>query len=492
MPSLEMQTAKRTSFLHSKEFRCLIALAMGLALAFGLQPINGLTPMGVRAIAVIIPVLFLWLTVNTHWTCLLLFALLIMGQVMTPSAVWAGSLGHFAPMLVLVFTLIADNLSETGAIDKVAAWFITRPFVRGKPYMFLAMFFLSNLVIGIFMQNLALTIIYIDLAVRICKKIGVEKGHSLYLCIMLGLIWTDSVVSIASPIAKTLPNIMIGTLYTQLGITVTYAQWLAVGIPYSIAMFVAIMICVFIFKPDVTPLKNLDVDQFAASVPPLTGRGKVSLITMGVLILFVLLPDVLMTAGWLVPIASYFVSIGVTVPAILAVVFLCQFKVQGEPVMDFVRSAKGVPLTLILFIAAVVVIGIPIGADATGIVAWMGNGLQPLVAGFSPLQIIMVLSLFALLVTNFISSAVTMVLFYNIGVALLMGSGVSLGAFGILVGLAAAPTCLTPSASLTSPLFYGPDHLTVPETYKINLLNIALSFIIVISMIPFVNAIVPA
>ena len=469
----------------------MLALVVGLALAFGLQPVNGLTPIGVRAIAVIVPTLILWLTVNTHWSCLLFSALLIMGGVMTPSAVWAGSMGHFAPTLVLVFTLLGHCLNETGAIDKVAAWFITRKFVKGRPYAFMGMFFFSNLFIGLFMQNLALAIIYLDLTVRVCGKLGIKKGHSLYTCLVLGVLWGSGVLTTASPIAKTLPNIMIGLLYTQLGITVTYAQWFAVGIPFSIAMFAVIMICARLMKPDVSPLRDLDTDEFAKSTPPLGKGGKISLLVMSALLMIILLPDLFLVLGVFVPVASYFVGIGPTVPAILAVIALCLIRVDGQAVMDFPQAAKSVPMTLIVFIAAVVLMGVPISDDNTGIVTWLGNMLEPLVAGLSPIWIIVAIIAGILVITNLISNAVTMVLFFNIGVVILAGTATSIGAFGVLLSLATSTmACLTPSASLQLPLFYGPGHITVANSYKANLMFVLLAFIVVLAFIPIVSAVV--
>ncbi|MCL2578650.1 MAG: anion permease [Oscillospiraceae bacterium] len=469
----------------------MIALIVGLALAFGLQPVNGLTPLGVRAIAVIVPTLILWLTVNTHWSCLLFSALLIMAGVMTPTAVWAGSMGHFAPTLVLVFTLLGQCLNATGAIDKVAAWFITRKFVSGRPYAFMGMFFFSNLFIGLFMQNLALAIIYLDLTVRVCGKLGIKKGHTLYTCLVLGVLWGNSVLTTASPIAKTLPNIMMGILHTQLGITITYGQWFAVGIPFSIAMFVVIMIVARLMKPDVSPLRDLDIDAFAKSTPPLSKSGKIALLVMCSLLMVILLPDLFLAMGLFVPISNYFVQIGPTVPAILAVVALCLIRADGQAVMDFPTAAKSVPMTLIVFIAAVILMGVPISDDGTGIVAWLGNILSPMVAGLSPVWIIIAMIAGILVVTNLISNAVTMVLFFNIGVVMLAETGTSIGAFGLLLSLATSTmACLMPSASLQLPLFYGPGHITVASSYKANLLFVFLAFLVVLAFIPIVSAVV--
>ena len=469
----------------------MIALLSGLAIALWLPPVNGLTPMGVRAIAVIVPTLILWLTVNTDWSCLLFSALLIMAGVMTPSAVWAGSMGHFAPTLVLVFTLLGHCLNETGAIDRVAAWFITRKFVKGRPYAFIGMFFFSNLFIGMFMQNLALAIIYLDLTIRVCQKLGIKKGHTLYTCLVLGVMWGNGILTTASPIAKTLPNIMIGILYTQLGITVSYAQWFAVGIPFSIVMFLVIMLCVRFMKPDVSPLRDLDIDEFAKNTPALTARGKASLFIMCALLMIILLPDIFVAMGVLVPIASYFVQIGPTAPAILAVVALCLVRVDGQAVMDFTESAKSVPMTLLIFIAGVILMGIPISDDATGIVEWLGNFLEPLVAGLSPVWIIIAMLGVLVFITNLISNTVTMVLFFNIGVIMFAGTATSMGAFGVLLSLATSTmSCILPSSSLQLPLFYGPGHVTVANSYKANLMFVFLTLIVVMAFVPFVSSII--
>ena len=489
MPSNSLQS--KSDFFKSVNFRYILAFIIALAIAFGLPPENGLTPSGVRALAVIVATLFLWMTVNTHWSCILLFLALIMTEVMTPAAVWENSLGHFAPFLLLVFTLLSYCLSETGAIDNVAAWFIKRPFVKGKPYAFLAVFLFSNILIGLFMQNIAMAIIYMDLAAKVCDKIGVKKGESLYTAIALGVLWGNCILSVSSPIAKALPNVLIGLAYTQLGITITYAQWFAVGIPFAIVMFGVMMLCLRIMNPDVTPLKNLDTEEFSKQTPPLSGRGKVALIAMAFMILLILLPDVFLIMGIFVPLAEYFIRIGFTAPAIIAVVALCLIRVKGQVVLDYEQAAKNIPMPVIIFIAAVVLMGVPISDEANGIVVWLGNIFGPLVEGMTPFGIMTVLLVGTLLITNFMSSAVTMVLFFNIGVAMLAGTTANMAAFALALGLVSNISFLTPAAALQTPIFYGPKHITMANTVKINLLFLLLSFIVAMAFIPLISIVVP-
>ena len=120
----------------------------------------------------------------------------------------------------------------------------------------------------------------------------------------------------------------------------------------------------------------------------------------------------------------------------------------------------------------------PISSEATGINIWLGNLLRPLIADLSPIAIIVVLVIGSIIMTNFLSNTVTMVLFFNLGVVLLDAGSLNMGAVTILIGLAASMASLTPSAAVPSPLFFGPEHLTMKNTVKINLLFIFLSFVV--------------
>lgn len=477
---------------HLQEYlHLLIALFMGLLIFFGLSPTNGLTQQGVMLLAIVAPTIYLWLFVNTHWVSLLFLALLAMTGIMTPNQVWAGALGHFSIMLVLVFSILSESLNETGAIGKIANWFISRPFVQGRPYAFMGMFFAGNLIIGIFMQNLALAVMFVALTARICESLGIKKGEPLYNCFMLGTFWGNSVLSIASPIAKSLPNILIGLVDTNFGIQITYAQWLMVGIPFMTVMFGVIMVCIRVVNPDTTPLKNFKVADIQNV--PLSIRGKISLSAMGILILLILLPELFLLAGWLVPISSYFIRMGATIPAIVLLIGLCILRVKenGEyvPVLDFSESTKHVPIKLLLFVAAVVIMGVPMASAATGVIDWLHYLISPLTVMLSPFVLIVVLVLISVILTNFLSNTVVLTISTYLGSALIGSLPMGAAAFAVLIAFASSMACLTPSSVMTAPLYYGPEHLKVKEVAKFNTLFLALATAVLIAFIPLFTAV---
>jgi len=475
-----------TEYVH-----LLIGLVIGLGIFFGLAPGNGLTEQGVTLLAIVVPTIYLWLFVNTHWVSLLFLALLAMTGVMAPNQVWAGALGHFSIMLVLVFSILSESLNEVGAIKKIANWFITRPFVQGRPYAFMAMFFSANLIIGIFMQNLALAVMFVALTAQICQNLGIQKGSSLYNALMLGTFWGNSVLSISSPIAKTLPNILIGLVDTNFGIQITYAEWLMVGIPFSIVMFGVIMLCIRVANPDTEALKNFKVTDIEDA--PLSLRGKITLAAMVVLILIILLPELFLLMGWLVPVSTYLIRMGATVPAIVTVVALSIIRVREQgahvPVLDFTQSTKHVPIKLLLFVAAVVIMGVPMASEATGVTDWLHHLIAPLTYMLSPFILVIALIVISVVLTNFLSNTVTLTVSVHLGAALIGSLPLGPAAFATVIAFASSMACLTPSSVMTAPLFYGPEHLKAKAVAKFNLLFLGLAMLVIIALIPLFTAV---
>lgn len=56
------------------------------------------------------------------------------------------------------------------------------------------------------------------------------------------------------------------------------------------------------------------------------------------------------------------------------------------------------------------------------------------------------------------------------------------------IGIASAMATLTPAACAPMPLIFGPGHVTMKNTLKINLVFIALSFVVILA---FVIPVVP-
>lgn len=460
------------------------ALLIGILILLILQPTNGLTVVGIRVLAVTIPTLYLWLTVNTHWTSILFMGMLVMTGCMSANEVWAGSMGHFSVITMIVFMILNYCLLQTGVINRVCTWFITRKIVHNRPYVFIGMFFASMMVLGMFMDNLSLAVIYVGIAEVLCKKLGIEKGNSFYTCMFMGIMWVDDIISIASPIAHAPCLILMGMMSAQLGIDVSYGQWFALGVPFAVIMFLAIMLCVRLWKPDLTAYNNYDIEEEKRNAPRLDLKGKISVIVFLCAVALIILPELFRNV--LPGFSTYWTTCGVVVPAILACAVLCMVSIGGEPILDMPAALKSLPMGAIIFAGVVCVMSTPITSELTGINVWMSNVLQPLLTGVSPFVIVIILTVAALIMTNFFSNVVTMTLFFNIGVALLGNSSVNMGMFAMVIGIAAAMACLTPAACAPMPLVFGPGHVTMGNTIKANIMFIVFALVVLLGfVVPF-------
>ncbi len=474
--------ANKKEYIHY-----IIALLIGIIIAVALKPTNGLTDLGVRVIAILIPILYLWLTVNTHWVSILALGLMVMTQAMTANEVWAGSMGHFVVITVLTYMVLNVCLNETGVINKIAMFFVTRKFVQGRPYAFMAMFFASNVIIGLFMDNLSLAVIYIGIAEVLCKQMGIKKGEPFYTCIFTGTMLGNVLLSICSPIAHALPNIIMAALETQFGITISYAQWLAVGVPYAVVMYFVIMLIVRIWNPDTSAFKNFDVEEVKKNQKPLGKDGIIAAIVFICVVFFVLAPSLLKGIS---PFFAYLNNCGVVIPAILAIVALAIIPANGKPILNVPTALKQVPWPPIIFAGTVSMFATPLSAEATGISAWLGNVLKPALGGLPEFGIIVILFLLAIIMTNFLSNTVTMVLFFNIGAVLLGTGSTNMGAFTIMIAIAAGMATVTPSAAVPSPFFFGPGHVTMKSTVKYTLAFAVISFFVCIAFMPIASALI--
>lgn len=475
------------SFWSSVIFRTLLAVAVGFILWAIIPEGNGLTATGVRFLAIFIACMILWVAVSTDWAALLFLGMLVVGNIMAPGAMWAASIGNPIVALVLVYTLLAVCLTQNGVMDAITAWFITRPFVKGRPYAFMTMFFAAHFVVGIFMHNFAIFIVFLNIIVRLCKQLGVEKNHKLYICLMLGNLWVNGIINGATPIAKTIPNIIIGLIESLTGVVVTYGQWLAVGIPFMVVGLAVVILAIRIINPDVSALRNLDVDEFVANTPKMTKGGKIAIVATLIVVAVTILPEIFLEIGILTGISSYLMGLGISVPAVIAIAALCLIRADGKPVMDYISCIKEVPLAMLIFIGGIMVMGVPLSSPETGVLTWLTNILDPIFGGM-PVMLIIAFNLFgALLITQFVSNTVPAILFLNLGVAIFLGmGGVSIPmiiAFSVTLAVASSLATLAPSATIVTPLVIGP-HVTMGNSAVFNIIFLVIAFVATVAWAP--------
>jgi len=448
-----------------------IAAVIYLVLKFLIPATNGLTPIGVNVISIFIPILYLWLTVGTDWTCILALALIIFSGALTSGAVYSGSLGSALIFTVIGMMAFSKVLVDTGVIETTVRWAITREIVRNRPYVFIALVLSVCGLISLFMDVSAVALVFIAIITVICDEIGYKKGDAFFTAMMLGVFWISNAFNGGSPLGHALPLIMMNTAAAG-GFEISYAQWMSVGIPAAalISAICIVFIC-FIWKPEASKFCNYDLDAAREKVKPLTKHGIIALVLLAIVVLYWILPTIFPN---MLPenIKTLYVTYGSTMPLLIAMCLLCVIHVDGTPVANFREMTSSSTIATLLFIGTVMVLGSAVSSADAGISIWLSTILEPVTSGMSTFALVAVATLGCIILTNFISNTVCMVVFYSLTVPLVAASGTSPIGLIIVLCLTACFASLVPSAAVTAPFFFGNDNITVKNSMKWNIIVI--------------------
>jgi len=247
-------------------------------------------------------------------------------------------------------------------------------------------------------------------------------------------------------------------------------------------------------RPDLSPLKHLDIDVFRRETPPIGRAGKIASWATAIVIVFVVLPELVLAFGPQFAAAEWIVSLGLAVPAIVAVAVLCLIRVDKKPVLNFGQALVKVEWGVVLFIAATMLVASAFSNPDTGLQQWMGYFFAPIFGGMSPIAIIAIACVGVIVVSQFMPNGLTMTVFWTIGSPLLLAySGTDhLAAFGLAICIAAGMAVLTGPATLMTALVFEPGHITIPNSWKANLSFLAMSILAVLAFIPVITWVIPA
>ncbi|MDO4571886.1 MAG: SLC13 family permease [Clostridia bacterium] len=450
----------KKKFLHF-----LIAIAIDLIISLLVPAANGLTEIGVRTLGAAAAVIYLWLFVGVDWTSLLAIVLFALAGTLPFSTILANSAGSIPVLFIVTMSAISIALQESGVLNRLINWFITRKLLRGRPWLFLGFFFAAVYIVSCFMDIAACCLIALPIAKEVCREIGYQDDDKFSIVMCLSVIWFGMWGYAATPISHTVAIIVMGLIEQVTGVTVSVFDFMKVGIPGTLALCVAsFLVFRFILRPDVSKFVNYDPEaRRSAAMPRKMSKAEKRTLTVFILVVLAFLfPD--LTAG-ILPSASAFVgSLTIGTPAILGVAALVLIRADGKPLLDFNVAVKKIPWSAVMLVIGMFVMAPCLTADSTGIKVWIANLLSPLTSGSATwFALTFVVTAFCAISTNFMScNAVANIVYSLVGpVALALAPTVNPIALGIVVAIAANIGIMTPAASAASAVVLGNGVSTV-------------------------------
>lgn len=394
--------------------------------------VPGLNPVGVTTLSIFVGTMLLMILVDITWPVYPAIAALTLNGIFPMNEALKLSFGNHIFMFVLMNTLVLAVLRDSGVLKRIAVWMMTRPISKKNPWFFLIAMYLSELILGCFMNCTVIIILYCTIAETIFDAMGLEKGDKMTEQISIGVLVICAMSYGISPIGHPVAIIAM-ELFSSLQ-AVNYAQFLMVGLLSAAVFFVLFLLVMrFVFRLDVEKFRSFDPELLKKGIGPITKEEIVSLGIFLIVVVWWILPGLIRNI--LPGVYTFMDNLGYCFPLLLAITFFCTVPVNGKVMMHHITSLKrdaswqaAYPMATAMMLSAAIT------RPEAGITEFAFGLLRPALGSMPAFVFVLVASGAAMLLTNFSNITIIVTLFGTVAVTLMQSS--------IITGVAAGPFCI--------------------------------------------------
>lgn len=453
----------------SKKDRTWIHLMIMLSIIaiFFLMPEQGtLTKVGMRVIGVFIAAVYGWSASGLVWPSLIAIVALPFTGVTTMNEIITGGLGNSVMWLLILVLIFSELINSSGLSHFIANWFISRKFLKGRPWLFTFFFLLGCVVLS------AATNIFLGLLVMwgilygVCATAGYNPHEKYPTMMMIGILLFLLFGAALMPY-RDIPLILLGSYAKMSGQMVEMFDYVSFSVPMTLAALAAyLLIWRFVFRVDIAPLKNaLDGELVKAEDLIMDKQKKWVLGYLLTFIVLMFLPSFL-PDGFIVKTAL--TTLGNSGILTFLMIFMCFTKVDGEKLFDFTAVAKkGVMWEVILITIVIMPMGGFITSEATGILPFILSVLNPIFGHLPYSVFFFAVFAAAVLLTNVLTNVVVGFVLIPVVFGVASATGVSAVPLVFMVVLAVHMAILTPAACPYAAITLGNEEwISTAEMYK--------------------------
>lgn len=447
------------------------------ALGWIIPPITPITEAGMKLLSIFIAAIFGWSVSSSVWPSLITFALLPFTGLTNLSGVMALSWGSDTVLFMVFMMAIIAFLEATGTTAYMASWLMTRKMLEGHPWRLIFMILLAGWALSTFCGNFPGQLITWGFIYQICAILGYKPFDKFPNLMIFG------VTVMAAISLSTLPwsfnaLVILGSYTASSGQAINAAHYAMHTLPVGImCIFGFMLLCKFVFRLDVTDLKNFKPEMFDAKDRELTTERKIALATLAVFILVLLVPSLLPATN---PIRVISDTMGLSIKGALICLVLVFIKVDGKPVFNFEQMViKGVPWNMMMMVIGILAfVGLLGNADA-GISAFLAQVCTPMFQGVSPVVFIILVLLITVLLTNFMINMVVAVIMISATLPIAVSMGIDPLQIVYLITLGCTIAFFLPPASSASCImFANTKWVRAKDVYKYSLPTIIMMAVI--------------
>ena len=457
-----------------------IKILVIVAIMFGFKyipPFGGITQQGMAVLGIMIGLILGWSSDPKcmTWASLLGIAAMSFAGSGTMAENLTRAIGQvniaFLFVVMLIMGALADAQVDLYLIQKIMG--IKR--AQGRPWVMTALLVIAPLVLGNFINTIALILFLLPLYGKLFKQVGYAPGDKYVIHTYLGMMISAISASFLFPFKGlaisngALVEGYLKTIWTNVGFMLTITPWMIL-LSCGYVLFMRIIGC------DVSKIANADMKIFGDGTLSLTKHQQWVFNAM----LIYIIGCLVITFGGMMsnPIGAFLTKVGVYGWALILAAGMMIIKIDGKRLLEVKTAAvNGISWDTIWLIASATLVANALTAEGTGIGPLMYQITAPLLSNLSPAMFLIALSVLVLLGTNFLNNlAVKMIALTICGTLLAGGLAVNGAAVGGAILGVFTLGFLLPSSSMFGAFLHTADLVTPVAIYK----NVLLTLIWVI------------
>ncbi len=432
-----------------------------------------LTEMGMAVIFTFIGMIWGWSTCGMLWPSLLGVIMLgFTGYAETPEAALGLMLTNTTFIASLVAFILFAYINNTGLLDIVSTWLVTRKFAAGKPWIFMTFLFFALSILSPFVGNpIVMIILGFSFVGPLLKKMGYTKEDALPTYMMLGIS--------LSGLLTVWPAFMPASIYTKgiistaVGAPITDFQYtICIVLPLVLALILFIVTGKFIVRVDTKKFKEsseimlAEIGDRGDSKISVTTEQKHGAIVLGLFCASMILPSILPAAWGITILLKKAGIVGICV--VLTVALLVIYNKEGKKMADFATLLQGVSWDMVCLTGGIMVIAAALISSDTGFIAFASGIMVPILSKMSLWAFVICVVLFMCIISQFSMNMVLQMVFAPILAPILVAAGFNPMIAVMAVYFGTQWAYLAPSGSMMAALVFGnTDWVSKKQLYKI-------------------------
>lgn len=366
-----------------------------------LPPFGQVTPYGMGILGTFIGAIYGWSTLGMVWPSFM--ALTGIGLTVGMNGMIASGFNMTIMAMIFVFLLMAV-MEETGATTWLVNSILSSRATLGRPWLTLCLLFFAGYIGGV-LNSMVMAVIFVGLFTNVCQQLRIAPYTKLPTFLMIGLALSLLMGQIGIPVMGN--GLMLIAAYNAMFPTaMNFGQYMLFLIPMGLLVIVLyVLIMRFIFRVDVTPLKDLDPSSFGE-------HHKITRDQIGALAFFLIymIAVVMSSLPMLGPVYRFLSPFGMFgIIALVICIMMLLKREDGTPLLDFHRSAARIGWDPVLMVAFIMVISTFMNTPETGISATLMALITPFTQ-LPPVVFIIIALLFAAILTNVATNLIVVVL----------------------------------------------------------------------------------